>query len=133
MKRWVIVGLLVAGMLLSSVSPSFASDRVRGRWEGVAIGLGAVTLYNLFQYGLPSPVLPPPRGYYGVPVPPPPPVVYRPAGHWEIHRVWVPERREHAWIPAHYENGYWIGGHYGARGYPGYYEERKVWVADAGY
>ena len=128
MKRWFIVGLLVAGMLLSSVSLSFAGDRVRGRWEGVAIGLGAVTLYNLFQHGLPSPVLPPQPGYHGRPVPPSPPVVCHPAGHWEIHRVWVPERREHVWIPAHYENGYRVEGYYQVRVYPGHYEEHKVWV-----
>ena len=128
MKRWVIVGLLVAAMLLSPVSFSFASDRVRGRWEGVAIGLGAVTLYNLFQYGHPLPVLPPHHGYYGGPADPSPPVVYQPAGHWEIHRVWVPERREHVWVPAHYENGYWVEGYYQVRVYPGHYKEHKVWV-----
>jgi len=81
MKRWVIVGLLVVGMLFNSVSFSFASDRVRGRWEGVAIGLGAVTLYNLFQYGHPSPVIPPPHSHYGVPAHQPPPPVYQPASH----------------------------------------------------
>jgi len=132
MKRWVIIGLLLAGMVFNSVSLSFGDDRVRGRWEGVAIGLGAVTLSNLFHYGYPSPVLPPQPGYHG-PVHPSPPVVYQPAGHWEIHRVWVPERREHVWIPSHYQNGYWISGHFQVRVYPGYYEERKVWVAGAGY
>ncbi len=133
MKRWVVIGLLVLGMLLNSVSYSFADDRVRGRWEGVAIGLGAVTLYNLFQYGYPSPVLPPPHGYLRGPIHPSPPVVYLPEGHWEIHRVWVPERREQFWVPAHYENGYRVRGYYQVRVYPGYYEERKVWVAGVGY
>ncbi len=133
MKRWGVIGLLAAGMLFNSVSLCFADDRVRGRWEGVAIGLGAVTLYNLFQYGYPSPVLPPQHGYHGGPVYPSPPVVFQPAGHWEIHRAWVPERREQAWVPAHYVNGYWIGGNYQVRVYPGYYEERRVWVAGVGY
>ncbi len=75
MKRWVIVGLLVVGMLISSLSPSFAGDRARGRWEGVAIGLGAVTLYNVFQYGYPSPVIPPQPSHYAGPVHYSPPVV----------------------------------------------------------
>jgi hypothetical protein len=133
MKRWVIIGLLVVGMLLNSVSLSFADDRVRGRWEGVAIGLGAVTLYNLFQYGHPSPVIPPNHSYYGGPVHHAPPVVSQPAGHWEIHRAWIPERREHVWIPAHYENGYWVSGYYQVRVYPGYYEERRAWVEGRAY
>jgi hypothetical protein len=133
MKRWVFVGLLVLGMLLNSVSYCFADDRVRGRWEGVAIGLGAVTLYNLLQYGYPSPIIPPPHSHYGAPLHHSPPVVSRPAGHWAIHRVWIPERREHVWVPAHYENGYWVSGYYQVRVSPGYYEEQKVWVAGGGY
>ena len=133
MKRWVIIGFLVAGMLFSSLSLAFAGDRVRGRWEGVAIGLGAVTLYNLFQYGHPSPVIPPNHSHYGGPYHQPPPAVYQPAGHWEIHRIWIPERRENVWIPSHYENGYWISGHYQVRVYPGYYEEQKVWIEGRAY
>ena len=58
MKRWAIIGL-VALVPLSLSSVSFAGDRQRGRWEGVAIGLGAVTLYNLFHHGYPLPVIPP--------------------------------------------------------------------------
>ena len=133
MKRWVIIGLLVIGMLLNSLSISFAGDRVRGRWEGVAIGFGAVTLYNLFQYGYPSPVIPPYHTHYGVSAYSSPPVVCQPAGHWEVRRVWISERREHVWVPAHYENGYWIEGYYQVRVYPGYYEERKVWIEGRAY
>lgn len=128
MKRWVIIGLLVAGMLFNFVSLSFAGEQVRGRWEGVAIGLGAVTLYNLFQHGYPSPVIPPHHGHYRIPAHQPPSEVRQPAGHWEMHRFWIPERREHVWIPAHYENGYWVSGYYEVRIYPGHYEERKIWV-----
>jgi len=133
MKRWVIVGLLVAGMLFIPLSPSFANDRVRGRWEGLAIGLGAVTLYNLFQHGQPSPVIPPSRGYYGTPIHPSPPVVCQPAGHWEIRRVWIPERRQEVWIWGHFENGYWVNGHYEVLVYPGYYEERQFWIEGRAY
>jgi hypothetical protein len=122
MKRWAIIGL-VGVMLLILSSVSFAGDRQRGRWEGVAIGLGAVTLYNLFQYGYPSPIILPPRGYYR-----PPPVVHRPRGHWEIRKEWIPERRERVWVPGHYEDGYWVKGHYEVRVYPGHYVEHRVWV-----
>jgi hypothetical protein len=124
MKRWAIIGL-AAVMLLTQTSVSFADDRVRGRWEGVAIGLGAVTLYNLFIHGQFSPVLPAERGSYERHYPP---VVYQPSGHWEIHREWIPERRDSVWIPDHYEGSYWVKGHYEVRVYPGYYKEHKAWV-----
>lgn len=121
MKRWVMMGL-VAVMFFTHSTVSFADDRGRGRWEGIAIGLGAVTLYNLFQHGQFSPVITPQRVYQS------PPVVCQPSGHWEIHRQWIPERREYVRIPDHYEGGYWVKGHHEVRIYPGYYEDRKVWV-----
>ena len=131
MKRWAIIGL-VAVMLLTLSSVSFAGDRARGRWEGFAMGLGAVTLYNLFQHGHFSPVIPTHRAherhiYYH------PPVVHKPSGHWEIRREWIPERRERVWIPGHYEDGYWVKGHYEVRVFPGYYVEHTVWVEDPPY
>lgn len=125
MKRWAIVGM-VALMVLTLSSASFAGDLQRGRWEGFAIGLGAVTLYNLFEHGYFSPVIPPHRAHRIYVYPPP--VVHKPSGHWERHREWIPERRERVWISGHYEDGYWVKGHYEVRVYPGYYIERKVWV-----
>ncbi len=116
-------------LFVALASPSFAGDRGRGRWEGFAIGLGAVTLYNLFEHGKFSPVIPPHGGYerhrhYH------PPVVYEPSGHWEIRKEWIPERRERIWVPGHYENGYWVKEHYEVRVYPGYWEKHRVWVED---
>lgn len=128
MKRWAIIGLVVV-VLLSLSSVSIAGDRQRGRWEGVAIGLGAVTLYNLFHHGFPLPIIPP-HGTYERHIYYHPPVVHEPSGHWEIRREWVPERRERVWIPGHYEDEFWVKGHYEVRVYPGYYVERKVWVED---
>ena len=127
MKRWAIVGL-AAILLLTQTSVSFADDRVRARWEGVAIGLGVVTLYNLFAHGQLSPVIPPQRGYGERPTHHFPPAVCQPSGHWVIRREWIPERRDPVWIPAHYEGGYKVRGQNEVRVYPGYYEERKVWV-----
>ena len=127
MKRLVIIGLAVV-TLLSQSSLSFADDRVRGRWEGVAIGLGVASLFHLFAHGQPSPVIPPPRPYYERPIPYYPPVVSAPAGHWGIQRVWIPERQEAVWVPSYYLNGYLVQGHYEVRVYPGYYKDRNVWV-----
>ncbi|NIS72536.1 MAG: hypothetical protein GTO12_27450, partial [Proteobacteria bacterium] len=127
MKRSIVIGLVVV-MLFAFSSVSFAGDLGRGRWQGFAIGLGAVTLYNLFEHGQFSPVIPPHKaykkhGYYY-----PPPVVYEPSGHWEIRKEWVPERRVRVWIPGHYQNGYWVKGHHETRVYPGHWVKRKVWV-----
>jgi hypothetical protein len=128
MKRVVIIAL-IAGILLAQSALSFAGDRVRGRWEGVVIGLGAVSLYNLFSHGQLSPVLPPAKPYYEGPARHHPPVVVtQPAGRWEAQRVWVPERRETVWVPSYYINGYLARGHYEVRIYPGYYEDRRIWV-----
>lgn len=105
---------------------------MRGRWEGFAIGLGAVTVYNLFEHGVFSPIIPPHRTYERH-VHQHPPVVYEPSGHWEILREWIPEREERVWVSGHYENGHWVKGHHEVRIHPGYYEERKVWVEDRPY
>ena len=128
MKRWASLGLVFV-MVLTLTSISYGGDRQRGRWEGVAIGLGAVTLYNLFQHGYPLPIILPHKGFRG-PIYHRPPVVHRPSGHWEIHREWVPEKRERIWIPGQHEDGYWVEGHYEERVYPGYTVEHKVWVED---
>jgi len=117
MKKWASIGLVFT-LLLTLSTVSYAGDRQRGRWEGVAIGLGAVTLYNLFQHGYPSPIILPHHGYPR-PIYHRPPAVHRPSGHWEIHREWIPERRERVWIPGHYEDGYWVEGHNEERVYPG--------------
>jgi hypothetical protein len=131
MKRWGVIGLVVV-MLVTLMSVSFAGDRQRGRWEGFAIGLGAVTLYNLFGHGQFSPVIPPhrvveKRVYHH------PPWISGPSGHWEIHRQWVPENRVRVWVPGHHENGYWVKGHYEVRIYPGHYVRRKIWVKQRPY
>jgi hypothetical protein len=127
MKRWVMIGSL-ALMLIPQSSLSWADDRVRGRWEGIAIGLGAVSLYNLFQHGQLSPVIPSQRSYPERRIDRYPPVICEPFGHWEIRPQWVPERKDYLWIPDHQEGRYWVKGHYEVRIYPGHYEERKVWV-----
>ena len=128
MKRWFVLGLVLI-LLLTLSSFALAGDRQRGRWEGVAIGLGAVTLYNFFQYGQFSPVILP-HGAYGKPIHPysAPAAVRPPSGHWEIRRIWIPESREKVWIPGHYRHGYWVKGHYEVRVHPGHYVERKLWV-----
>ena len=128
MKRWAVIGLVVVMFLVFS-TVSFAGGRDQGRLEGIVIGLGAVTLYNLIGHGVPSPVIPAGRAHERDVYHCPPPAA-EPPGHWEIRREWVPEQRERVWIPGHDEDGYWVEGHYEVRIHPGYYLERRVWVED---
>ena len=143
MKRGILFAL-VGVMSLALPSLSLAGDRARGRWEGFAIGLGAVTAYNLVEHGIFSPVIPRERAYekevyheppvvYGRHVDHHPAKVYKPSGHWEIHQEWIPKKRQRVWVPRHRENGYWVKGHYQVRVYPGHYEKRRVWVKQDSY
>jgi hypothetical protein len=87
----------------------------RGRWEGLALGLGAVSLYNLFSYGTFAPVVPPRYGPApGVIYAPPvvyqsPPVVYGaptvvcpPPDDYDDDEC-CEHRPERAWVPGHWE------------------------------
>jgi len=126
MKRMLVM-LLALCLALSWVVPAQAGAKAVGRWEGLAIGLGAVSLYNLFSYGAFTPVVPPyaaPAMVYQAPpviyqVPPvvyeqppmgcPPPAYYDEGppgyGYGGPERVWVPGHweRHHRWTPGHWE------------------------------
>jgi hypothetical protein len=128
MKRLLII-LLALTLLVGSVAPAAAGSKARGRWEGLAIGLGAVSLYNLFSYGMFAPVVPPHTyGPYG-PAPAvvySPPVVYQqPAVIYQAPPVVCPP-------PVYYDNC--NPGYYQDQGYyadPGYYRDygpERVWV-----
>lgn len=130
MKRLLII-LLAVVVLAGLVAPAEAGHggHGRGRWEGLAIGLGAVSLYNLFSYGMFAPVVPPytygpPAAVYAPPVvyqqpavvyqaptvvcPPPayygcPPPV--PVQDYGPERVWAPGywQEQHRWVPGHWD------------------------------
>jgi hypothetical protein len=105
MKRWILAGM-VGVIALTLASVSFAGDRAKGRWEGVAIGLGVVTVYNLLEHGVLSPVIPSHPAcekhvYYHSPVVYRTHVYRRPPlgrerlGHWEICRERIPKKPIH--------------------------------------
>ena len=152
MKRRLIVGLLAAGMSLSSSAPSFSSDRSRGSLTGPTMGPRTAAEFYMYQHGQPPPVQttgregisgtpllgsrpvsPPANGHSQTPMHPSTPNFSQPGGHWESTWVWVPERRQEVWIWGHFENGYWVNGHYGFIVYPGYYQEQRVWVGGMGH
>jgi hypothetical protein len=128
MKRWVIVGLVAAGMLLNLAPCSFAEDRSRGSSEGSLMGPKTPAEYYIFQRGQLPPVLPSPKGSSGGTNPPSQysePAAPAQAGHWGVRRVWVPEQRQEVWVWGHFENGTWVNGHSEVLVYPGYC---KAWV-----
>jgi hypothetical protein len=131
-----LVGLVSFGLV---ASPVWAGNVQRNRWEGVAIGAGAVilgkVLWDHFHY---------PRhaydGYHHRPYYPshklhPPKHKYYPrakrSGHWEIRKVWVPPVYEKVWNPGHYNRrGCWVPGKWiEIEKRPGYWDKERVWVA----
>jgi hypothetical protein len=125
---------LAAALVAASVMPAEASAKARGRWEGLAIGLGAVSLYNLFSYGTFSPVVPP-GGAYGAYSQAPTvvyqqptvvyqqpavvyqqaPVVYGPPSNRPVYEEYEDDCRgpETVWVPGHWRTRrHWVPGHW---------------------
>ena len=111
----VFITILCVTFLTSS---AWAGKKHRHRWEGIAIGVGAVMLgHALFKHH-------PHRHFH--PAPPPP----RFRGHREVRRVWIPPTYERVWNPGHYNHeGRWIPGQWiEVVKEPGYWGEKRVWV-----
>jgi hypothetical protein len=136
MKRWFIFGIAAAGMLLNLAPISFAEDRSRGSSEGSLMGPKTPTDYYIFQHGQVPPVLPSSKDSSGgtnqqpsqYSQPDSQPAAPPQTGHWGVRRTWIPEQQQEVWIYGHFENGTWVNGHSEVRVYPGYFEERRVWI-----
>jgi len=126
MKKTFALIVLAALFTLSLTStPALAGDLQRGRWQGVAIGLGVAALgHAILNHHVAVEAHPAPVYTYRHR----PPVV---RGHWEVRREWVPPERERVWNPGHYNRrGRWVPGHWTEIvTQPGYWREDKVWVA----
>jgi len=81
-----IAGLAAIGV---AAMPGQANAWWRGPGIGISIGLPPIVV-------APAPVYVPPPVYYA-----PPPVAYYP-----------PPAPAHTWVPPHWENGYWVAGHW---------------------
>jgi len=131
MKRKTLSMILVVTLLfLFSITSAEARSKVRPRFPGVEIAIGALVLGGLVAHHMAAHARQPEVVY----APPPEPRYYPPerewqAGHWEITREWVPGSWERVWVPGHYDGrGRWVAGHTINRQTPGHYEERRVWV-----
>ena len=122
--------LVVTLISLFAITSAEAGSRVRPRFPGAEIAIGALLLGGLVVHHMAAQASQP-RVVYA---PPPELRYHRPEPewvpeHWEMTREWVPGTWERVWVPGHYDGrGHWMAGHYINRQAPGYYEERRVWV-----
>jgi hypothetical protein len=130
MKKTMMLVFSAIFLLSFSAAPALAGSKQRHRWQGVAIGLGAAILGSALINNCETPervvAYAPPRQYH------PGPSHFRPQGHWETRRVWVPPEYERVWNPGHYECGRWVSGQWiDLEVNPGYWREERVRVSDA--
>lgn len=131
-KRSLIPIVIVTAItMLITANSAFAGSKHHERWKGIAIGVGVAILGNaIFNQKNNHHIREPERCY--VTVPAPPMHSTRRKGHWKVKDEWIPPTYKTVWNPGHYNRkGDWIGGTWikiVAR--PGYWKEKKVWVAE---
>lgn len=129
LKKLLSIGLIVVFGVTVFTTGAYAGSKQRHRWEGVAIGIGAVILGKALIDGIhhsrASVYAPPAR-----PLPSKHHYRERPAGHWETRREWVPPQYEKVWNPGHYDDyGRWVAGRWiQIEVEQGYWVEKDVWV-----
>lgn len=121
-KNPIIVVFITVLCVTFLTASAWAGKKDRYRWEGIAIGVGAVMLGHalLNQH----------HHFHQAPGPIHHPPVPRFRGHWEVRRVWIPPIHERVWNPGHYNHkGRWVHGRWiEVVKEPGYWGEKRVWV-----
>ena len=115
----VFITILCVAFLISS---AWAGEKHRYRWEGIAIGIGAVMLgHALLNQYHPRDLHPDPPHIYPQP---PSPKIHR---HWEMRRVWIPPTYKRVWNPGHYNHkGRWVSGRWiEVVKKPGYWSKKR--------
>lgn len=130
-KKQVTITILAIVTVFAFTTPTLAGSPQQHRWEGVAIGIGAVVLGKaLFDANhhphtprAPQHVVASYTHYDREPV-------YEPAGHWEMRKHWIPPVFKKVWNPGHYNrHGHWVPGHWlQVEVESGYWVKRKEWV-----
>lgn len=143
-KRSLLSLLFVLAFTSTIMIPSAHAGNVqRHRWEGIAIGLGAVILGSVlskshqlsnaqsFDWHTPDYDNGPSRHYKrrhhhhrDDPL----------RGHWEMREEWLPPTYKRVWNPGHYSrHGKWLAGDWiKIEEAPGYWTKTRVWVARSG-
>ena len=130
-KKQLAITILVIFTIFAFNSPTLAGSPQQHRWEGVAIGIGAVVLgkalfdacHRPYAPTAPRPAVAAYHHYYQEPAP-------EPAGHWETRKHWVPPVFKKVWNPGHYNrHGHWVPGRWlQVKVESGYWVKKKVWV-----
>lgn len=132
MKK-IAISLIAALTCVSLLTvPAWAGSKQRHRWEGIAVGIGAVLLGTALLNSHKN-IAAEETASYHVPMshcaprycPPRPP-----RAHWEIRRIWVPPTFKRVWNPAHYNHRReWIPGEWiKIIDEPGHWTEERVRV-----
>ena len=130
-KRMLSLIVITTALTMTlTANSAFAGGRHHERWKGIAIGVGAAILGSAIinssrDYSEREPehctvvVTAPPRHNPN----------YR--GHWEVRDEWIPPIYKTVWNPGHYDRrGDWVEGAWiKIVDKPGYWKEKKVWVA----
>lgn len=130
MHRKSIITIILVGLitLVIAIPASWAGSRTQHRMEGVVIAIGTMVLAkaiidqhhaNNAAYHSPRPCHRDRRPHY------------RPAGHWEIQKRWVPSRYKKVWNPGHYRPcGKWAPGRWiKIKTRHGHWSKKRVWVS----
>ncbi|MEJ2039661.1 MAG: hypothetical protein P8X55_12130 [Desulfosarcinaceae bacterium] len=127
-KKYIVIMITAFFTVFAFSAPALAGSPQQHRWEGVAIGIGAVLLGKALFDASQRP--------YAAPAPQPAVVQYHhaprpaPSGHWEIRKQWVAPVYKKVWNPGHYNrHGRWVTGQWlQVEVESGYWVEKQVWV-----
>jgi len=134
-KSLIIICIAVIVSISIAASSARAGNVQRNRWEGVAIGVGATILGKVILDQYRDRRNPAVIVRHAPPYKPKHHKYRRPRkvrGHWEIRKEWVAPAYKRVWNPGHYNRkGRWVPGRWiEIETEPGYWAERRVWVAD---
>ncbi len=121
-----IIAILGLALIAPSANAGSRHRRNRHMLQGAAIGIGALMIGKALHDHARRPPLEARLPYHRYE--PPPPAYH---GHWEVRQVWVPPTYRQVWNPGHYnQRNRWIPGRYIEMvDRPGYWDEKRVWVA----
>ncbi|MGD9248767.1 MAG: hypothetical protein PVI60_12460 [Desulfobacteraceae bacterium] len=125
-KRIFTIILIATITTVIAAQVSWAGSRAQHRLEGAALGIGALILTKAIidQHRVDTAVVIPSDRHCGHRRP-----HHRPAGHWEVQKMWVPAEYKKVWNPGHYNRrGKWRPGRWiNIEVEPGHWSERRVW------
>ena len=125
-KRIFTIILISIITMAVAVPVSWAGSRGQHRLEGAVIGIGALILTKAIidHHRHDTTTVTSVSHQYKHRRP-----HHRPAGYWEVQKIWIPAEYEKVWNPGHYnKRGKWRPGHWiNIEVEPGHWFKRRVW------